>query len=198
MDKKHFNSTYGLSKTRTYNIWSHMKARCLRKTHPRFSEWGGRGIKICERWLIFENFLNDMGEAGEYLSIDRIDNNGDYCPENCKWSTTKEQNRNKNNRKILTANGKSLSVSQWCEELNISRSTLNSRIIRGWTDEKIINTPKRETIVSQKKRNSLIKRICICGKIDFLRYESVINNTTSDFCVSCRMKISKSNKKRIK
>ena len=62
-NKKHFNATHELSKTRTYNIWSHMKARCLRKTHKRYSEWGGRGISVCDKWLSFENFLEDMGCA---------------------------------------------------------------------------------------------------------------------------------------
>ncbi len=85
-----------------YRSWQHMKERCYNKNSKRYADWGGRGIKVCESWLeSFENFLNDMGKKPSQekykYSIDRIDNDGDYTKENCRWATAKQQNTNKRN-----------------------------------------------------------------------------------------------------
>jgi hypothetical protein len=85
-------------RTREYKTWVSMKMRCLNQKDPAYKRYGGRGIRICERWLIFENFLEDMGERPEGLTLDRKNNNGDYEPGNCKWSTCVEQNNNRRRR----------------------------------------------------------------------------------------------------
>lgn len=117
--------------TRIYRQWADMLKRCTNPANGSFQNYGGRGIKVCERWLKFENFLTDMGEGGG-LTLDRIDNNGNYEPGNCRWATIVEQARNTRRNKLTTANGKTQCIAAWAEELSIPYPTLQSRIRRGW------------------------------------------------------------------
>ena len=134
---------HGATGTPTYEAWKSMKKRCSNQENSDFPSYGGRGIQVCERWInSFPNFLEDMGERPENKSsIDRINNNGNYEPENCRWSTQKEQCNNKRNNVLLTHNGKTQSLTLWAEELGCTKSVLRARKSRTWSDEKTLSTP---------------------------------------------------------
>ena len=134
-------STHRMTRTRTYRIWAAMKARCFRTGSCDYANYGGRGITVCDRWLKFENFLADMGECQEGKSIDRIDNNGNYEPGNCRWATQVEQERNKRNNKILTHEGKSACISEWSDIVGIPQATISRRVRLGWSDCDALNVP---------------------------------------------------------
>jgi hypothetical protein len=118
-----------------------MIKRCNNPNDICYGVYGDRGIKVCSRWLEFENFLEDMGEQPEGMSLDRIDSNKGYCLNNCKWSTAKEQARNRRNNRLLTYNGITKLMIEWSEDLNINYSTLKNRLGRGWTVERALTQP---------------------------------------------------------
>jgi hypothetical protein len=110
-----------------YGAWKSMRGRCMNKSHPRYSDWGGRGIKICQRWHDFAMFVKDMGERPDGHSLDRIDNNGDYCPENCKWSSPSEQNKNQRVRKdsVLGIKGVSKKASGYQARIYVDSKSIH-------------------------------------------------------------------------
>lgn len=126
-----------------YYAWRDIRLRCTSSTHKNFPRYGGRGIYVCNRWLdSYSNFLADMGGRPSPLhSIDRINNDGPYSPENCRWATRAEQTRNRSSNRLMTLNGRTQCIVQWAEELGIKANTLNSRIVMGWSDEKTLTTP---------------------------------------------------------
>jgi hypothetical protein len=127
-----------------FRIWDGILQRCLNENSPAYQSYGGRGISVCERWRTsFENFFADMGEKPSPLhTIDRIDNNGNYEPDNCRWATKKEQGRNKRNNKRIVFRGEEKTLSEWGEIFGLSSSIIGSRIFRyGWTVEQAITTP---------------------------------------------------------
>jgi len=129
---------HGMCFTSTYTIWVLMRRRCESDYDTEFHNYGGRGVKYTERWKKFENFLEDMGVRPEGLQIDRIDNDGDYCKENCKWSTPKEQSNNKRNNVHLTYKGEKLNITQWAEKTGINKNTLTNRMKSNWTIEEAL------------------------------------------------------------
>ncbi len=131
-----------------YRTWGRMRSRC---NNPRTLDWplyGGRGIAVCARWDSFANFLDDMGERPAGHSIDRIDGDGNYEPDNCRWATAKEQARNwKTRNRRLTFGGETLLLVEWAERIGLTRESLRDRIGSGWPLAKALTTPpmrKRE------------------------------------------------------
>lgn len=135
------NRRHGMFGTRIYRIWTRMMTRCTNQKARNYADYGGRGIRVCERWKKFENFYADMiGTYRDGLSIDRIDPNGDYYPENCRWETATRQQRNRRITKILEFNGRRQSIADWADELAIPLGTLRERLRRGWTTERALTT----------------------------------------------------------
>lgn len=138
--------THGLSKSRTYTIWQGMRNRCNDENYKNYNNYGGRGIRVCDRWMeSFENFYEDMGNRPNEMSLDRKDVNGNYCKENCKWSTSKEQNNNRRNNHYIEYKGEIKTIQQWADEFNLKYKTLYDRITKmKWTIEKSINHPMKK------------------------------------------------------
>ena len=131
--------------TPEYQCWISMRSRCYRKSCHAYHNYGGRGIFVCDRWDRFENFYSDMGpRPSPNHSIERIDNNGIYSPQNCRWATRKEQQNNMRVNNTITHNGITLNVTEWAEKLNINRATLFTRLRHGWSAEKVLTTPVRK------------------------------------------------------
>lgn len=113
--------THGQSSSRTYRIWRHMLNRCQMPHHPKFHRYGGRGIKVCDAWKKYEQFVLDMGPAPDGMSIDRIDNNGDYTPANCRWATDVEQAANRSVTRWFVIEGRRQHLAAWCRELGLTQ-----------------------------------------------------------------------------
>lgn len=128
------------TKSKEYRAWAGMKTRCYLTSSVGFKYWGGRGIKVCDRWLhSYKNFLSDMGRApSKKHTLERKDNNKNYGPDNCKWATMKEQAQNR--RGTISVNG--VSLFDYCSSNNLPYSRVVNRIRRGWSINDAINIPK--------------------------------------------------------
>ncbi len=145
-----YNTIHGKCRTPENLTWNRMLNRCYNPANPKYKNYGGRGITVCERWRGehgFENFLTDMGERpSSKHSIDRIDVNGNYCPENCRWATAKVQANNMTTNILISYRGKTQTLSQWCDELNLSYSRVYDRYSRGETNPEKLFYPKNTRI----------------------------------------------------
>lgn len=138
--EKERKTKHNLCQSPIYKTWNDMIQRCTNIKNNNYKNYGGRGIKICEKWLEFKGFYEDMGDKPEGLSLDRIDVNGNYCKDNCKWSTNIEQHNNMRRNVKVTYNGKTQTVSQWSRELGINSRTLHDRLFRAnWDIENAFN-----------------------------------------------------------
>lgn len=142
--RKVMHVTHGKCHTRIYGIWQNMLQRCQNKNAAKWNIYGGRGITVCERWKTFQNFYEDMGDPPDGTTLDRIDSNGNYCKDNCRWATNDVQSRNRSANRILKLGDKEQVVTDWGKELGIDPNTLCSRLERGWTVERTLTTPVRK------------------------------------------------------
>lgn len=125
-----------------YRSWRGMLDRCERPTTHNYARYGGRGVTVCERWHDFTNFLADMGKKpSPRHTIERIENNGNYEPGNCRWESAKEQNRNRSDNRLVTYLGWEMTIAEACERTGISRNAVDARLRRGWTPERAVTTP---------------------------------------------------------
>ena len=132
--------THGMRYTTIYRVWSHMKGRCNNPNDSHYKWYGGKGISVCDRWKTFPEFYEDMGDVPKGMTLDRIDNNKGYSPDNCKWSTRLEQARNKSNSLVYTVKGKTMRLKEWAEFLETDYLTLYQRIKKlNWSIEKALD-----------------------------------------------------------
>lgn len=143
--------SHGMTATVEYKAWRHMLGRCLNKDNKSYKDYGDRGIKVCDRWLhSFACFIADMGlRPSPKSTLERIDNEKGYSPDNCRWATSKEQNRNKRSTHLITFNGERLCLSDWAIRLGIHSTSLRYRI-RNWTLEQALTIPASENYWHQK------------------------------------------------
>lgn len=134
-----------------YVIWGNMKQRCRNPKNTNFKHYGARGIKICERWNVFKNFAMDMGDRPEGATIERINNDGDYSPDNCRWASRPEQSNNRRPCIFVSVNGESKNLTQLAKEIGGNRSLIHGRMARGWTLEEAISTPMNKNISEDRK-----------------------------------------------
>lgn len=133
---------HGATGSKEFKAWIDMIRRCTIDANKRFPAYGGRGITVCESWLTsFETFYQDMGPCPDGYSLDRVDNNGNYCPDNCRWASKHEQSNNKRTNKTITYKGETRTIAQWARELNIGPETLSYRIMRWRPIERAFETP---------------------------------------------------------
>jgi len=139
-NRKEMHLKHCQTKTSTYKIWSHIKDRCLNPKNKSYKNYGGRGITVCDRWKdSFENFLQDMGKCPKGMTIDRINNNLGYYPNNCRWANQKTQQRNRRNNRIIKFNDTEKTLSEWADDLGMNQDTLGFRINSNkWTLERAL------------------------------------------------------------
>lgn len=174
--------THGMSKTPMYKAWHTMKTRCsgkaIGKTRKTYFE---RGIRVCDRWQKFENFLDDMGlPPGNDYSIDRIDNDGDYEPGNCRWATWEQQANNTSTNHVVEFHGQSKTVAQWAKEVGIKPNTLLHRLRRGIALERAMHKrmpPNRKSRSKQARRRPCV----VCGET-FVPRVSQVRRGGGRFC----------------
>jgi hypothetical protein len=135
---------HGQYATKTYGTWQSMMKRCYQPNNISYKNCGGRGITVCQQWHEFTNFFADMGERPVGKTLDRIDNNGNYEPGNCRWATPKEQSQNSRQPRFITYAGETMNLTEWSARLGMSLSNFSRRLRRGWTIERAITEPVQE------------------------------------------------------
>ena len=144
--KANWNYKHGETGTRLHKIWCSMHERCERPKHTHYKDYGGRGIKVCDEWgeyLPFAEWARANGYS-EQLTLDRIDNDGDYEPNNCRWVTVREQQNNKRSNRVIMYHGKEYTLNQLAEYAGLKKTTLKERLNNGWSVEDAVERPVRK------------------------------------------------------
>jgi len=143
--------SHGMSYTRQYNIWQGVKSRCLGKNDTAFHHYGGRGILVCDKWLKFEGFWEDMQEGySDDLTLERKDVNGNYEKSNCRWATVQEQHYNMRSNRIFTIDNERMCLAQVVKKYNIASATIWNRLNDGWDIKRVVDTPIRNKFRNKK------------------------------------------------
>lgn len=134
---------HGARKTKAFSIWHNMRTRCYNKKATYYADYGGRGVTVCERWAKFANFLEDMGQPPEGMTLERADNELGYSKENCLWASRKAQANNRRSSRFIEYNGQTKTLQQWAEATGLQRATIAYRLDKaGMSIEEALTTPK--------------------------------------------------------
>ena len=143
--REEMRKTHGQSGTAIYYVWREMRSRCENENNPAYMNYGGRRITVCERWKSFENFLSDMGQRpSSGHSLERMNNSGNYDPENCCWETLSHQSNNRRNNRLFTFYGKTMTLSQWSRVSQVSANSIDVRLKLDWTEKDAFWKPLRK------------------------------------------------------
>lgn len=157
---KKISTKHGKSGERIYTIWREIKSRCNKTNDKSYKHYGGRGIKMCDEWYnsfdVFYDWATNNGYS-ENLTIDRIDNDGNYCPENCRWATVKEQSNNRRTNRNITYNGETHTVSEWATLFGKDYGTILARLNRGWSIGDALNREIDKKYLDRRKNNIEMK-----------------------------------------
>lgn len=150
-------TTHGMSKSPVYKVWHAMLERCRNSHNQAWKDYGGRGIRVCERWHDFSNFNSDMGERPTGGTLDRIDVNGDYEPSNCRWVSQSINANNRRNNRIIEFRGELATLAQWARKCNLNKGALLYRLAHGWPIEAALTTPSDRSASNISTRSRLKK-----------------------------------------
>lgn len=137
----------GRTFTKAWQTWKGMMSRCFNPRNKRYPHYGGRGIKVCQKWLDFAEFFKDMGERPPGMTIERRNNNGDYEPHNCRWATRFEQNQNTSRSRIYQLGNTRASLAVLCRKFGVNRDTVDYRLTQGWPLSAALSTPPHTKII---------------------------------------------------
>ncbi len=173
------------AKTRTYNAWTALKGRCFNPRNKAFKHYGGRGIKVCVRWMSYFNFYDDMGPVPRGFSIERVDVNGDYCPENCKWIPRREQPLNLRTTRKFTFQGESLPLSVWSKRLGVPKSALKARFQKGIPARRALdpNFKRLPSPIAARRRKN---RWCLRGHLYDMAVFHPDGRLKFRYCLACK------------
>lgn len=141
---RRLNKRHGKTGSRVHSIWASMLQRCHDPKHKSYSYYGGRGITVCDEWMVFDNFYADMGDPPEGHSLDRKNNDEGYCKENCRWATPAQQANNRRDNFKIKAFGHELTVRGWSKTTGLGKATIIYRLAQGMTPEEALSTPPRK------------------------------------------------------
>lgn len=129
---------HGMARSSEHNIWKTMISRCGNPNNKSYHRYGGRGIAVCDRWKIYENFYADMGPRPRGRTIERINNDVGYCPDNCRWASSVDQGNNKTNNRWITVGDETLTAAQWARRVGIRSGTIRARLDKGWSPDRAV------------------------------------------------------------
>lgn len=168
------NTSHGLSQTRAYNAWNCMWDRCTNPGYASYDRYGRRGITVCDRWKDVRNFVSDMGQPPPGFTLDRIDNDGNYEPSNCRWATHKEQSNNRITNRLIAYRGERKTAAEWAVVTGVSEKLIGRRLRDGWPVERLFVTPRRKHSITH----------CRNGH-EFTPENTALSNGLR-FCLTCR------------